>query len=159
MKVNPQVTLTLSTLLLILLLLPGCGGDESVNPLVTETSADNEKEVPPTVQERSPIPEPEVPEPEPPLIDRGPCAVGMTLKPGEKCTYVANGVEVVFSVKQNGTACREGGPVFQEVLGVEVRIENLNICRDNDIERDESFNSNFSASKNPDGSWTIEKVP
>ena len=101
--------------------------------------------------------------PEPPLNDLGACAAGMTLKPGESCSYVAGKANVVFSVRQDGSACREGGPVekVEEIFGVKVNvnIENQNICRNNDIERDDAFKSNFAASKNPDGSWTINSLP
>ena len=115
----------------------------------------------PPVQQQ-PQPEPP-PLPEPPLNDPGACAVGMTLKPGESCSYVAGKANVVFSVRQDGSACREGGPVekVEEIFGVKVNvnIENQNICRNNDIERDDAFKSNFAASKNPDGSWTINSLP
>ena len=87
------------------------------------------------------------------------CQVGDVIAPGESCTYVADGKNIVFSVKENGEACREGGPVFQEVLGFRVRVDRLNFCRSNDIERDDTFNSNFAASKNPDLSWTVDTVP
>ena len=117
-------------------------------PEVNETGPDNNNIVPPA--------EPEVNEE---LVDRGVCAVGMKLKQGEKCRYVADQAKVVFSVKEDGTACREGGPVFQVIFGAKVRVDNFNICVGNDIERDDAFNSDFSASKNPDGSWTIEMVP
>ena len=112
--------------------------------------------------QQQPQPEPP-PLPEPPLNDRGACAAGMTLKPGESCSYVAGKANVVFSVLQDGSACREGGPVekVEEIFGVKVNvnIENQNICRNNDIERDDAFKSNFAASKNPDGSWTINSLP
>ena len=124
-------------------------------------------QVPVTAVTEDPEPPPEPPkpspEPEPPLKDLGTCAIGMTLKPGESCSYVAGEANVVFSVRQDGTACREGGPVkgVQEIFGVRVNvnIENQNICRNNDIERDDAFNSNLSADKNADGSWTIKNVP
>ena len=89
----------------------------------------------------------------------GTCRVGDVLSPGESCTYVANGVDVVFSVKANGTACRAGGPVQRVIFGGTVNIGHVNFCTGNDIERDDTFNSNFSASKNADSSWTINTVP
>ena len=87
------------------------------------------------------------------------CQVGDVIAPGESCTYVADGKNIVFSVKENGEACRAGGPVFQNVLGFRVKVDRLNFCRGDDIERDDTFNSNFAASKNPDSSWTIDTVP
>lgn len=89
------------------------------------------------------------------FIDRGACTPGMTLKPGESCSY---GRGVTFHVRQDGTVCRESDlPVYREVLGVNVRVDK--ICGDYDIERDDSFGTNFAASKNPDGSWTIDRSP
>ncbi|MDE0503925.1 MAG: hypothetical protein OXI86_07580, partial [Candidatus Poribacteria bacterium] len=60
--------------------------------------------------QQQPQPEPP-PLPEPPLNDLGACRAGMTLKPGESCSHVAGEANVVFSVRQDGTACREGGPI------------------------------------------------
>lgn len=94
-------------------------------------------------------------EPPQPLIYRGECTVGMRLKPGESCSY---GRGITFFVRQDGTVCRESElPVYREVFGVNVKIGK--ICGDYDIERDESFGTNFAASKNPDGSWTIDRSP
>ena len=83
----------------------------------------------------------------------------MTLKPGESCSYVAGKANVVFSVRQDGSACREGGPVIQEVFGAQVQVDKAEFCRNDNIERDDAFKSNFAASKNPDGSWTINSLP
>ena len=174
------------------LFLVSCGGDEEADNTVSPVSADDKKGVPPVAEvppepppwleppqpepppwleppqpEPPPWLEPPQPEPppwlEPPLNDLKACAAGMTLKPGESCSYVAGKANVVFSVLQDGSACREGGPVekVEEVFGVKVNvnIENQNICRNNDIERDDAFKSNFAASKNPDGSWTINSLP
>ena len=140
-------------ILLTSLFLVGCGGDEEedtpeasvgANPLV-----DKEEEVPPIVRERA----------EPPLNDLGVCAIGLTLKAGESCNYVAGEANVVFSVLQDGSACREGGPVIQEVLGAQVQVDNAKFCRNDNIEQDDAFKSNFAADKNPDGSWTINNLP
>ena len=82
------------------------------------------------------------------LIDKGVCAAGTTLRPGESCTYGRDPFEeadIVFSVHQDGRSCR-------------MRL-NLKLCVDLDIEQDDFFGTNFSARKNPDGSWTIESVP
>lgn len=99
-------------------------------------------------------------EPPPPPIDKGPCFVGMTLQPGESCTYLADQAPVIFSVKRDGNACRESEvSIFREVFGIDVQIHNPNICVDYDIERDDFFGTRFAANKNPNGSWTIDEVP
>ena len=87
------------------------------------------------------------------------CRVGDVLSPGESCTYVANGVDVVFSVEADGTACREGGPITRNIGGLTINIGHINFCTGSSIARDDTFNSNFSASKNADSSWTINTVP
>ena len=93
----------------------------------------------------------------PPIIAERLCEVGMTLGPGESCGY---GPRVVFSVREDGTACRASSwPIYHVVFGINVRIDNPNICGNHDIEQDDFFGTNFSASKNADGSWTINKLP
>lgn len=87
------------------------------------------------------------------------CQVGDVIAPGESCTYVTEGKNIVFSVNENGKACREGGPITRVVLGLNVVVQNLEFCVDYDIEQDETFNSNFAARKNSDSSWTIDTVP
>ena len=119
-------------ILLTSLFFIGCGGDEEEDPPEVLVS--------------------------PPLNDLGTCAAGMTLKPGESCSYVAGEANVVFFFRQDGFACREGGPVIQEIFGIQVE-SNPKFCVTYNIERDDAFKSNFAASKNPDGSWTIKKVP
>ena len=97
------------------------------------------------------------------FIDKGTCTVGMTLKPGEGCSYDSNDpfAEIIFSVLQDGTVCREQVPLFRGQLEIpgEHRPRNLKFCVEWDIEEDDFFETSFSASKNPDGSWTIEDVP
>jgi hypothetical protein len=97
------------------------------------------------------------------FIDKGDCTVGMTLKPGEGCSYDSNDpfAEIIFSVLQDGTVCREQVPLFRGQLEIpgEHRPRNLKFCVEWDIEEDDFFETSFSASKNPDGSWTIEDVP
>ena len=81
-------------------------------------------------------------------IDRGVCIVGMILKPGESCSYISDPfaeADIVFSVLGDGRSCRKR--------------ENLKLCVESDIEQDDFFGTNFSAKKDPDGSWTIESVP
>ena len=125
------------------LFLIGCGGDEEEDTPEASVGAN------PLVEK----------EPEPPLNDRGACAAGMTLKPGDSCSYVAGEVNVVFFVQQDGSACREGGPVIPEVFGGQVRVDNFQFCRNDNIERDDAFKSDFAANKNPDGSWTVNGLP
>ena len=97
------------------------------------------------------------------FIDKGACTVGMTLKTGESCSYDSNDpfAEIIFSVLQDDTVCREQVPLFRGQLEIpgEHRPRNLKLCVEWDIEEDDFFGTSFSASKNPDGSWTIEDVP
>ena len=87
------------------------------------------------------------------------CQVGDVISPGQSCTYVAGEANVVFSVRADGSACREGGPTFKTVFGFKVKVNNIDICRDDNIARDDTFNSIFSARKNANGSWRINAVP
>ena len=97
------------------------------------------------------------PPPPPPIRANQVCKVGMTLGPGESCGY---GRLVVFSVREDGTACRASlQPIYHNVFGIDVRVDNPSICGDHDIEQDDFFNTNFSAGKNEDGTWTIKEVP
>ena len=97
------------------------------------------------------------PPPPPPIRANQVCKVGMTLGPGESCGY---GRLVVFSVREDGTACRASSqPIYHNVFGIDVRVDNPSICGDHDIEQDDFFNTNFSAGKNEDGTWTIKEVP
>ena len=97
------------------------------------------------------------------LIDKGACAVGMTLKPGESCSYDGNEpfAEIIFFVLPDGTVCREQVPLLRGQLEIpeQFRPRNLKFCVGWDIESDDFFNTSFSASKNPDGSWTVRNVP
>lgn len=99
-------------------------------------------------------------------IDKGACTVGMSLKPGEGCSYDSNNpfAEIIFSVRQDGTACREEVPDtwgFGEELQIPERFEprNLRLCVEWNIGRDNFFDTDFAASKNHDGSWTVRNVP
>ena len=99
-------------------------------------------------------------------IDKGACAVGMRLKSGEGCSYDSNKpfVEIVFAVREDGTACREevstfGGFGGRVGLPEQLRPRNLRFCVEWDIERDDFFGTSFSANKNLEGSWTIGNVP
>ena len=96
------------------------------------------------------------------FIDKGACTVGMTLQPGEGCHYDDDlFAELIFFVQDDGKACREQVPKVIE--GIEIpehlRPRNLKFCVEWDIERDDFFETSFSARKNPDGSWTIKNVP
>ena len=103
-------------------------------------------------------------EPPPPPVDKGPCIVGMTLQPGEGCTYIANQKPVFFFVGEDGGGCRSSQQTgYAEIFGLPVEIEPLDddsyFCVYDDIRNDTLYNTNFSADKKPDGSWTIENVP
>lgn len=97
------------------------------------------------------------------FINKGMCAVGMTLKPGEGCSYDSNEffAEINFFVRDDGTACREQVPKVIE--GIEIpehlRPRNLKFCVEWNIEPDDFFNTNFAAIRNPNGSWTVKSVP
>lgn len=97
------------------------------------------------------------------FINKGMCAVGMTLKPGEGCSYDSNEffAEINFFVRDDGTACREQVPKVIE--GIEIpehlRPRNLKFCVEWDIEQDDFFQTSFAASKNLDGSWIVKSVP
>ena len=148
-------------------------GTATVTVSVTDDSGqDNGAAVPVTfevtVNERSPPTETfevgiGLNQPPSSFIDKGACTVGMTLKPGEGCSYDSNDAfaEIIFSVLQDGTVCREQVPLFRGQLEIpgEHRPRNLKLCVEWDIEEDDFFRTSFSASKNPDGSWTIEDVP
>ncbi len=115
-------------------------------------------EPPPSVQIGFGINQPSVS-----FINKGMCAVGMTLKPGEGCSYDSNEffAEINFFVRDDGQACREQVP--EAIEGIEIpehlRPRNLKFCVEWNIERDNFFDTNFAASKNRDGSWTIKSVP
>ena len=96
------------------------------------------------------------------FIDKGPCTIGMTLKPGEGCSYDDDSLaELIFFVREDGTACREQVPKVMEGIEIpeDLRPRRLKFCVEWDIERDDAFETSFAASKNPDGSWTVRNVP
>lgn len=99
-------------------------------------------------------------EPPPPPINKGLCVVGMTLQPGEGCTYIANEEPVLFYVNEDGGGCRAGEHSYTTILfGLRVEITVVNMCVYQDIKGDNPFDTNFHASKNSNGSWTIDSVP
>ena len=89
------------------------------------------------------------------------CQVGDIIRPGESCEYGIGETEVVFSVDANGAGCRSGSPAFVVVFGIVVdELDRLDdFCTVREIERDEAFQTNFSASPNGDRTWTINSVP
>ncbi len=97
------------------------------------------------------------------LIDKGVCAVGMTLKPGESCSYDSNDpfAEIIFSVLPDGSVCREQVPLLRGEIEIpeQLRPRNLKFCVEWNIEQDDFFQTSFAASKNLDGSWTVKNVP
>ena len=106
-------------------------------------------------------------EPPPPPINKGLCVVGMTLQPGEGCTYITNQKPVFFYVNEESKGCRESELSYMtEIFGLPVEVALDLICTDQDITGDEinirgdnPFDPNFHASKNRNGSWTIDSVP
>lgn len=95
------------------------------------------------------------------FLHKGACTVGMTLKPGEGCSYDDDSLaERIFFVREDGTACREQVPkVIRFEIPEDLRPRQLKFCVEWDIERDDAFETSFAASKNPDGSWTVRNVP
>ncbi len=68
--------------------------------------------------------------------------------------------ELIFFVREDGTACREQVPkVIRFEIPEDLRPRKLKFCVEWDIERDDAFETSFAASKNPDGSWTVRNVP
>ena len=65
------------------------------------------------------------------------CVVGLTLKSGESCSYVGGGSNFTFNVREDGFGCI--GDALCAGKGLHINA--------------------FSASKNPDGSWTINRLP
>ncbi len=102
-----------------------------------------------------------------PPINKGLCIVGMTLQPGEGCTYITNQVPITFYVNEDSQGCRESELSYMtEIFGLQVEVIENVFCVDEDITGDDiniggdnPFDPNFHASKNLDGSWTIDSVP
>ena len=65
------------------------------------------------------------------------CVVGLTLKSGESCSYVGGGSSFTFNVLEDGFGCIDDALCAGKSLQI----------------------NRFSASKNPDGSWTINRLP
>ena len=102
-----------------------------------------------------------------PLINKGICVVGMTLQPGESCTYAVDQIPITFYVNQDNEGCRKTDHTYTtEIFGLPVTVNVEFVCADEDITGDEinirgdnPFDIDFHASKNPDGGWTIDKIP
>ena len=153
-------------LILILLLtsvyFSGCESDMSITePIVEEPVVEPIAEKPKPVVE--PIAEKPKNEPPPDLKDLGVCEIGMDVKPGESCSYIANKEKITFWVNPEGLGCRSGRiPEREEIifgLNVKIKAENANICRSPVIEKDDTFQTSFSAKQNDDNSWRILDVP
>ena len=144
-------------------------GNTAVIVSVTDDSdQDNAEAVPVTFQVTVNEPPPSVQiglgvnQPPSSFVDKGDCTVGMTLQPGEGCSYDDDSLaELIFFVREDGTACREQVPKVIEGIEIpeDLRPRKLKFCVEWDIERDDFFETRFAASKNPDGSWTIKNVP
>ncbi|MDE0400340.1 MAG: hypothetical protein OXL96_21300 [Candidatus Poribacteria bacterium] len=102
-----------------------------------------------------------------PLINKGMCVVGMTLQPGESCTYAVDQVPITFYVNEDNEGCRKTDHTYTvEIFGLPVTVNVEFVCADEEITGDEinirgdnPFDIDFHASKNRDGSWTIDKIP
>ena len=116
----------------------GCGSDETSEP--------------------EPEPRSEF-EPPPDLRRLGVCQPGMVVKPGEGCTYIANGETITFWVNPNGLGCRSG-ILDLTILGKTIKTTSR-ICGTYSIERDDTFQTTFSAVPCVGGtnSWKILEVP
>lgn len=101
------------------------------------------------------------------LVNKGLCVVGMTLQPGESCTYTVDQVPITFYVNENNEGCRKTDHTYTtEIFGVPVTINVEFVCADEEITGEEinirgdnPFDKDFHAIKNRDGSWTIDKIP
>ena len=102
-----------------------------------------------------------------PPTNKGMCVAGMTLQPGESCTYAVDQVPITFYVNQDNQGCRKTDHTYTtEIFGLPVTINVEFVCADEEITGDEinirgdnPFDRDFHASKNRDGSWTIDKIP
>ena len=117
----------------------GCGSDETSEP---EPEPRSEFEPPPDLQRL------------------GVCQPGMVVKPGEGCTYIANGEKITFWVNPEGLGCRSGPLPGADITILGKTVETtFNICTNSIIERDDAFSTTFSAKQNDDNSWGILDVP
>ena len=80
----------------------------------------------------------------PPMPETVACTVDLVVQPGESCTHTVSGVEVEFSVKEDGSACVSAPSLA------------LTLCGESEL--DLSL-VNAEVSKNDDGSWTVVKLP
>ncbi|MXV74427.1 hypothetical protein F4Z99_09125 [Candidatus Poribacteria bacterium] len=102
-----------------------------------------------------------------PPISKGICVAGMTLQPGESCTYTVDQVPITFYVNPDNQGCRKTDHTYTtEIFGLPVTIKVEFLCADEkitgeeiNIRGDNPFDIDFHASKNRDGSWTIDKIP
>ena len=88
-----------------------------------------------------------VPESVEPVVDLGACEVGMTVNPGAMCSGSVLGINFTFSVNADGQACVDAGGIIDECFDTS---EALNRAID--------F-AGAAATKNDNGSWTIDRIP
>ena len=96
-------------------------------------------------------------------INKGFCVVGMILQPGEGCVYFTDQGVGFFYVNDDSEGCRRLS-YTSEIFGLPVDVT-LNLeCEDKNITGGEALIHGewqpygFHASKNSNGSWTIDKV-
>ena len=152
-------------MVLFLLTVVSCGREsenasEVTLPTEVEVNGTSDELATGRIREPEPVAEPEPP---PDLKDLGVCKIGMDIKPGESCSYIANGEKITFWVNPEGLGCRSGTiPEREEIifgLNVKIEAENVNVCRSPLIEKDDTFQTPFSAKQNDDNSWRILDVP
>ena len=140
---RPAMSLFVVAIALLAILLVGCSDETAPTSTATHT------------------PEPtstSTPEPTPVVL--GQCQNGMTLQPGEGCTYTGGGTPpatVVLSVTLDGSICREGSRPKLESGNISINIGNLRLCGTAGFERDDAFQSDIVVNSNADGSWTYYK--
>lgn len=83
-------------------------------------------------------------------IDLGECVEGLTLHPGEMCSGSLLGFGFTVSVNEAGEACIDTGGLVSSVEGCYPDVASLP-SRVSDL--------GIEATKNADGSWTIDKLP
>ena len=135
-SMNRKITVSVIGMMLLVLsvsltslFLVGCGDEEEPSLVEGDEEGNGEQEVS-SAEEISPMADvPAVP-------DEVRCVVGLTLKIGESCSYVGGGNNFTFNVRDDGLGCVGG------------------LCSGNSVQI-----NRFSASKNPDGSWTINGLP
>ena len=83
-------------------------------------------------------------------IDLGECVEGLTLAPEEMCMGSLLGIDFTVSVSADGEACIDTGGTVPNLDGCYPDVASL---------PDILATASIEATKNADGSWTIDKLP